>query len=147
MRCSLPALAEDIVFNSPLLVRPIVGRNGVAGTLIQSGANRGSRGHYVLERKIDANTTLLRWKGMGLVGAQGDGAGPVRARLDHRQGGDALGVAVGGGQASVLVKRSSCVANVDDCRPDAHLQFGGADVVARIICRAEDSAGHGHIRV
>ncbi|QUN32576.1 hypothetical protein KB879_33730 (plasmid) [Cupriavidus sp. KK10] len=56
-------LAEDVVFNSPLLVRPIVGRDAVARTLVQSSTTRGSPGEYVLECKIDANTTLLRWKG------------------------------------------------------------------------------------
>jgi hypothetical protein len=48
-------LAEDVVFNSPLLVRPIVGRDAVARTLVQSSTNRGGPGEYVLERRIDAN--------------------------------------------------------------------------------------------
>lgn len=56
-------LAEHVVFNSPLLVRPIVGRDAVTRTLVQSSTTRGSPGEYVLECKIDANTTLLRWKG------------------------------------------------------------------------------------
>jgi hypothetical protein len=56
-------LAEDVVFNSPLLVRPVVGRDAVARIFVQSSTTRGAPGEYVLECKVDANTTLLRWKG------------------------------------------------------------------------------------
>ena len=52
------------MFHSPLLVRPIVGRDAVAKTMVRSSVSRGGRGEYVLEHKLDATTTLLRWKGM-----------------------------------------------------------------------------------
>lgn len=56
-------LAENVVFNSPLLVRPIEGRDAVARTIVQSARNRDGVGHYVLEQKLDEHTTFLRWKG------------------------------------------------------------------------------------
>ena len=43
-------------------MRPILGRDAVAKTF-QSSANRGGRGECALERKLNASTTLLRWKG------------------------------------------------------------------------------------
>ncbi|HLZ66285.1 MAG TPA: hypothetical protein VKQ29_08640 [Aliidongia sp.] len=55
-------LAENVVFNSPLLVRPIVGRDAVARTIVQSSRNRGD-GDYVIETKLDDRTTFLRWTG------------------------------------------------------------------------------------
>ena len=53
-------LAENIVFNSPILVRPIEGREVVAAIFAQSSATRGS-GTYTAECKLDERTTFLRW--------------------------------------------------------------------------------------
>lgn len=56
-------LAENVVFNSPLLTRPIEGREAVARTIAQSARSRDGVGDYVLEQKLDEYTTFLRWKG------------------------------------------------------------------------------------
>ena len=56
-------LAEDVVMHSPLLIRAILGRDAVAKTMAASARNRDNPGAYVLERKLDANTTFLHWKG------------------------------------------------------------------------------------
>ena len=53
-------LAENIVFNSPILVRPIQGREVIAAIFAQSSATRGS-GTYTAEFKLDERTTFLRW--------------------------------------------------------------------------------------
>jgi len=55
-------LAENIVFNSPILVRPIAGREVVAAIFAQSSATRGS-GTYAAEFKLDERTTFWRWVG------------------------------------------------------------------------------------
>ncbi len=55
-------LAENIVFNSPILVRPIEGREVCAAIFAQSSATRGS-GTYTAEFKVDERTTFLRWVG------------------------------------------------------------------------------------
>ena len=55
-------LAENVVFNSPILVRPITGRDAVAAIFAQSSSTRGS-GTYTSELKIDERTTFLRWEG------------------------------------------------------------------------------------
>src|SRR3979409_425645 len=55
-------LAENIVFNSPILVRPITGREVIAAIFAQSSATRGS-GTYTAEFKLDERTTFLRWVG------------------------------------------------------------------------------------
>ena len=55
-------LAENIVFNSPILVRPIEGREVIAAIFAQSSATRGS-GTYAAEFKLDERTTFLRWVG------------------------------------------------------------------------------------
>ena len=55
-------LAEDVVFNSPILVRPIAGREVVAAIFAQSSSTRGS-GTYTAEFKLDERTTFLRWVG------------------------------------------------------------------------------------
>src|SRR5439155_767730 len=60
-------LAENIVFNSPILARPIEGREVIAAIFAQSSATRGS-GTYTAEFKLDERTTFLRW-----VGIEGDG--------------------------------------------------------------------------
>src|SRR5262249_41271257 len=55
-------LAENIVFNSPILARPIEGCDAIAAIFAQSSATRGS-GLYVGEFKLDEHTTFLRWVG------------------------------------------------------------------------------------
>ena len=55
-------LAENIVFNSPILVRPIEGREVIAAIFAQSSSTRGS-GTYTAEFKLDERTTFLRWEG------------------------------------------------------------------------------------
>jgi hypothetical protein len=55
-------LAEHIVFNSPILARPIKGREAVAAIFAQSSSTRGS-GTYTAEVKLDERTTFLRWEG------------------------------------------------------------------------------------
>lgn len=55
-------LAENIVFNSPILVRPIEGREVIAAIFAQSSSTRGS-GSYTAEFKLDDRTTFLRWVG------------------------------------------------------------------------------------
>ena len=55
-------LSENVVFNSPILIRPIQGRDAVAAIFAQSSATRGS-GAYTAEFKLDARTTFLRWQG------------------------------------------------------------------------------------
>ena len=55
-------LAENIVFNSPILVRPIQGRDLFAAIFAQSSETRSS-GTYRAEFKLDERTTFLRWVG------------------------------------------------------------------------------------
>jgi hypothetical protein len=55
-------LAENIVFNSPILARPIEGREVTAAIFAQSSSTRGS-GTYTAEVKLDERTTFLRWVG------------------------------------------------------------------------------------
>src|SRR5258708_37691188 len=55
-------LAENVVFNSPILVRPIAGREAVAAIFAQSSSTRGS-GSYTAEFRLDDRTTFLRWEG------------------------------------------------------------------------------------
>ena len=55
-------LAENIVFNSPILIRPIEGREFCAAIFAQSSSTRGS-GTYTAEFKLDEHTTFLRWVG------------------------------------------------------------------------------------
>ena len=56
-------LADDVIMHSPLLTETILGRDAVAKTMAASARNRDNPGEYVLERKLDENTTFLRWKG------------------------------------------------------------------------------------
>jgi hypothetical protein len=58
-----PLLAHDVIMHSPLLTKAILGRDAVAKTMAASARNRDNPGEYVLERKLDENTTFLRWKG------------------------------------------------------------------------------------
>ena len=46
-------LAENIVFNSPILVRPIEGRDVIAAIFAQSSSTRGS-GTYTAELKLES---------------------------------------------------------------------------------------------
>ena len=55
-------LAENIIFNSPILIRPIEGREVIAAIFTQSSSTRGS-GSYTAEFKLDERTTFLRWVG------------------------------------------------------------------------------------
>ena len=55
-------LAENVVFNSPILIRPIEGREVIATIFAQSSSTRGS-GTYTAEFKLDEHTTFLRWVG------------------------------------------------------------------------------------
>ena len=55
-------LAEDIVFNSPILARSIQGREACAAIFAQSSSTRGS-GAYTAEYRLDARSTFLRWEG------------------------------------------------------------------------------------
>jgi hypothetical protein len=55
-------LAENVVFKSPILVRPIEGRELVAPIFSESSSTRGS-GIYTAEFKLDERTTFLRWEG------------------------------------------------------------------------------------
>jgi hypothetical protein len=56
-------LAENVVMHSPVLVKPIVGRELVAITISNSSHSRDNPGQYIFEGKIDDRTTLLRWQG------------------------------------------------------------------------------------
>jgi hypothetical protein len=56
-------LAENVVMHSPVLIKPIVGRELVATTISNSSHSRDNPGEYVFEAKVDDRTTLLRWQG------------------------------------------------------------------------------------
>ena len=56
-------LAENVVMHSPVLIKPIVGRELVAITISNSSRSRDDPGKYIFERKLDDRTTLLRWQG------------------------------------------------------------------------------------
>ena len=56
-------LAENVVMHSPVLVKPIVGRELVAITISNSSQSRDNPGQYIFEGRIDERTTLLRWQG------------------------------------------------------------------------------------
>ena len=56
-------LAENVVMHSPVLVKPIVGRELVAITISNSSHSRDDTGQYIFEAKFDDRTTLLRWQG------------------------------------------------------------------------------------
>ena len=55
-------LADNVVFKSPILIRPIDGRDVIAAIFAQSSSTRGS-GAYTAEFKLDDRTTFLRWEG------------------------------------------------------------------------------------
>jgi hypothetical protein len=56
-------LAENVVMHSPVLIKPIVGRESVAITISNSSHSRDNPGKYTFEAKLDDRTTLLRWQG------------------------------------------------------------------------------------
>ena len=74
-------LAENVVFNSPILVRPIAGREAVAAIFAQSSSTRGN-GTYTAEFKLDARTTILRWEGT----IEGHKLESLEVILDNEQG-------------------------------------------------------------
>ncbi len=49
--------------HSPVLIKPIVGRELVAITISNSSHSRDNPGKYVFEARLDERTTLLRWRG------------------------------------------------------------------------------------
>jgi len=54
-------LAENAVFHSPILVRPVEGREKVAAII--AACRCGRHGFYAAEYRLDDRNTLLRWKG------------------------------------------------------------------------------------
>jgi hypothetical protein len=56
-------LSENVVMHSPVLIKPIIGRELVAITISNSSHSRDNPGEYVFEGKLDDKTTLLRWQG------------------------------------------------------------------------------------
>ena len=56
-------LAENVVMHSPVLIKPIIGRELVAITISNSSHSRDNPGQYILEAKVEDRTTLLRWQG------------------------------------------------------------------------------------
>ena len=56
-------LAENVVMHSPVLIRPIIGRDLVAVTISNSSHSRDDPGKYIFEGKLDDRATLLRWQG------------------------------------------------------------------------------------
>ena len=56
-------LAENVMMHSPVLIKPIVGRELVAITISNSSHSRDNPGKYIFEAKVDDRTTLLRWQG------------------------------------------------------------------------------------
>jgi hypothetical protein len=55
-------LAENVVFHSPLLIRPLEGRTALTRVIVRSACSRDG-GKYVREYKLDDHTTFLYWKG------------------------------------------------------------------------------------
>ena len=56
-------LAENVVMHSPVLIKPIIGRELVAIRISNSSHSRDNPGQYIFEAKVDDRTTLLRWQG------------------------------------------------------------------------------------
>ena len=58
-------LAPDVVMHSPVLIKPIKGRELVAITISNSSRSReATPEEYIFESKVDERTTLLRWQGI-----------------------------------------------------------------------------------
>jgi hypothetical protein len=56
-------LAENVVMHSPVLIKPITGRELVAVTISNSSHSRDDPGRYIFEARLDERTTFLRWQG------------------------------------------------------------------------------------
>ncbi len=56
-------LNENVVMHTPVLIKPIVGRELVSIAVSISTQSREHPGKYIFEGKIDARTTFLRWQG------------------------------------------------------------------------------------
>ena len=56
-------LAENVVMHSPVLIKPIAGRELVAITISNSSHSRDDPGKYIFEARLDDRTTFLRWQG------------------------------------------------------------------------------------
>ena len=56
-------LNENVVMHTPVLIKPIVGRELVSIAISNSTHSRDDPGNYIFEGKIDARTTFLRWQG------------------------------------------------------------------------------------
>ncbi len=56
-------LNENVVMHTPVLIKPIVGRELVSIAVSISTQSRDDPGKYIFEGKIDARTTFLRWQG------------------------------------------------------------------------------------
>src|SRR5262245_31715708 len=57
-------LNENVVIHTPVLIKPIVGRELVSFAVSISSQSRDDPGRYIFEGKIDARTTFLRWQGI-----------------------------------------------------------------------------------
>lgn len=56
-------LNENVVMHSPVLIKPIIGRELVSITISNSTQSRDDPGRYIFEAKVDTHITLLRWEG------------------------------------------------------------------------------------
>jgi len=56
-------LNENVMMHTPVLIKPIVGRELVSIAISISTQTRDDPGEYVFEGKLDARTTVLRWQG------------------------------------------------------------------------------------
>src|SRR6266850_2562297 len=56
-------LNENVVMHTPVLIKPVVGRELVSIVISISSQSRDDPGKYIYEGKIDARTTFLRWQG------------------------------------------------------------------------------------
>src|SRR5215831_16205833 len=56
-------LNENVVMHTPVLTKPVVGRELVSIVISISYQSRDDPGKYIFEGKIDARTTFLRWQG------------------------------------------------------------------------------------
>src|ERR1700693_1138915 len=56
-------LAENVVMHSPVLIKPIPGRELVAITISNSSHSRDDPGKYIFDARLDDRTTFLRWRG------------------------------------------------------------------------------------
>ena len=104
-------LAENIVFNSPILARSIQGREAIAAIFAQSSSTRGS-GAYTAEYKLDERTTFLRWEGT----MDGHKIESLEVIVDNEQG--------------LIVERTDCPSTISS----------GETVPRRHVCIAQGQA-------